>query len=86
LSAGGGRNGATGNHAARQLLARGLPVRAFVRQADDRADELGALGAEFDAVTDVVQAIGGAPPKSLEAFIRQNATVFGASQDAALMP
>jgi len=26
----GGRNGATGNHAARQLLARGLPVRAFV--------------------------------------------------------
>jgi NAD(P)H dehydrogenase (quinone) len=39
-----GRNGATGNHAARQLLARGLPVRAFVRQADDRADELGALG------------------------------------------
>jgi hypothetical protein len=26
------------------------------------------------------------PPKSLEAFIRQNATVFGASQDAAVMP
>jgi NAD(P)H dehydrogenase (quinone) len=43
----GGRNGATGNHAARQLLARGLPVRAFVRQADDRADELRALGAEI---------------------------------------
>jgi NAD(P)H dehydrogenase (quinone) len=47
-----GRNGATGNHAARQLLARGLPVRAFVRQADDRADELGALGAEI-AVGDI---------------------------------
>jgi NAD(P)H dehydrogenase (quinone) len=43
----GGRNGATGNHAARQLLAMGLPVRAFVRQADDRADELRALGAEI---------------------------------------
>ncbi len=26
-----GRHGVTGNHAARQLLARGLPVRAFVR-------------------------------------------------------
>jgi uncharacterized protein YbjT (DUF2867 family) len=48
----GGRNGATGNHAARQLLAMGLPVRAFVRQADDRADELRALGAEI-AVGDV---------------------------------
>jgi NAD(P)H dehydrogenase (quinone) len=43
----GGRNGATGNHAARQLLAMGMPVRAFVRQADDRADELRALGAEI---------------------------------------
>jgi NAD(P)H dehydrogenase (quinone) len=48
----GGRNGATGNHASRQLLARGLPVRAFVRQADDRADQLGALGAEI-AVGDI---------------------------------
>lgn len=37
---------------------------------------------EFDAVTDVVHAIGAAPPKSLEAFIRQNATVFGVSEDA----
>jgi NAD(P)H dehydrogenase (quinone) len=47
-----GHNGATGNHAARQLLAMGLPVRAFVRQADHRADELAALGAEI-AVGDV---------------------------------
>jgi uncharacterized protein YbjT (DUF2867 family) len=48
----GGRHGATGNHAARQLLARGLPVRAFVRQADQRADELRELGAEI-AVGDI---------------------------------
>src|SRR4030081_1789226 len=48
----GGRNGATGNHAAKQLLAQGHPVRAFVRQADQRAEELGALGAEI-AVGDV---------------------------------
>ena len=48
----GGRNGATGNHATRQLLAMGLPVRAFVHQADDRADELRALGAEI-AVGDI---------------------------------
>jgi NAD(P)H dehydrogenase (quinone) len=43
----GGRVGATGNHAARQLMEMGLPVRAFVRQANERADELRALGAEI---------------------------------------
>jgi uncharacterized protein YbjT (DUF2867 family) len=48
----GGSHGATGNHAARQLLARGLRVRAFVRQADERADELRELGAEI-AVGDI---------------------------------
>src|SRR3981189_1525677 len=47
-----GRNGATGNYAARQLLAMGLPVRAFVRQADERAGELRARGAQI-AVGDV---------------------------------
>jgi NAD(P)H dehydrogenase (quinone) len=48
----GGSHGATGNHVARQLLARGLPVRAFVHQADGRADELSGLGAEI-AVGDI---------------------------------
>jgi uncharacterized protein YbjT (DUF2867 family) len=48
----GGSHGATGNHVARQLLARDLPVRAFVRQADERADELRRLGAEI-AVGDI---------------------------------
>ncbi|HEY9304236.1 MAG TPA: NmrA family NAD(P)-binding protein [Mycobacterium sp.] len=47
-----GSHGATGNHVARQLLARGLPVRAFVRQMDERAGELKGLGAEI-AVGDV---------------------------------
>jgi uncharacterized protein YbjT (DUF2867 family) len=37
---------------------------------------------EFDAVTDVVETIGGVLPQSLEAFIRQNQTVFGAPQEA----
>jgi NAD(P)H dehydrogenase (quinone) len=37
---------------------------------------------EFDAVTDVVETIGGVPPQSLEAFIRQHQTVFGAPQEA----
>ena len=32
---------------------------------------------EFDTVTDVVETIGGVLPQSLEAFIRQNQTVFG---------
>ena len=48
----GGSHGATGNHVARQLLERGLRVRAFVRQADERADELRQLGAEI-AVGDI---------------------------------
>ena len=43
----GGRHGATGNHVVRQLLAQGLSVRAFVRQADERAKELGELGADI---------------------------------------
>jgi hypothetical protein len=37
---------------------------------------------EFDAVTDVVETIGDVPPQSLEAFIRQNQTVFGVPQEA----
>ena len=48
----GGSHGATGNHVARQLLARGLSVRAFVRTADERAEELRELGAEI-AVGDI---------------------------------
>jgi NAD(P)H dehydrogenase (quinone) len=48
----GGSHGATGNHVARQLLERGLQVRAFVRQADERANELRRLGAEI-AVGDI---------------------------------
>ncbi|PXW98864.1 NmrA family NAD(P)-binding protein [Mycolicibacterium moriokaense] len=43
----GGSHGATGNHVARQLLARGLPVRALVRRADERATELSELGADI---------------------------------------
>jgi hypothetical protein len=33
---------------------------------------------EFDAVTDVVETIGGAPPQSLDAFVRQHQAMFGA--------
>jgi uncharacterized protein YbjT (DUF2867 family) len=42
----GGQHGATGNHVVRQLLARKLPVRAFVFHADQRSERLVALGAE----------------------------------------
>ena len=41
-----GRHGATGATVARELLARGVPVRALVRADDDRADTLRAAGAE----------------------------------------
>ena len=47
LTGAGGAVGSTGNHAARQLLERKLPVRAFVHRADRRAEELSALGAEI---------------------------------------
>ena len=42
----GGRTGATGNHVVRRLRAQGLPVRALVFRADQRSDQLAALGAE----------------------------------------
>ena len=44
--AAGGQQGKTGRHVAEMLLARGIPVRAFVHRADERADRLRALGAE----------------------------------------
>ncbi|GAA5110558.1 NmrA family NAD(P)-binding protein [Pseudonocardia adelaidensis] len=43
----GGSHGATGNHVARQLLAKGLTVRAFVHHDDDRSAALEALGAQI---------------------------------------
>jgi len=44
--AAGGQQGQTGRHVTEMLLARGVPVRAFVHKLDDRADRLRALGAE----------------------------------------
>jgi NAD(P)H dehydrogenase (quinone) len=60
----GGSHGATGNHVVRQLLAQELSVRAFVRQADERAKELGELGADIavgdlHSFTDVRAALDG---------------------------
>jgi uncharacterized protein YbjT (DUF2867 family) len=52
IAGAGGSHGATGNHVARRLLERGLQVRAFVRRADERANELRKLGAEI-AVGDI---------------------------------
>jgi NAD(P)H dehydrogenase (quinone) len=60
----GGNHGATGNHVVRQLLARGLAVRAFMRRADERAEELRELGADIAVgdlhnFTDVLAALDG---------------------------
>src|SRR6202047_2368883 len=46
-SAAGGRQGKTGRHISEMLLARGIPVRAFVQQIDERSQHLRALGAEI---------------------------------------
>jgi uncharacterized protein YbjT (DUF2867 family) len=44
--AAGGLQGRTGRHVSQMLLARGIPVRAFVHRIDDRSERLRALGAE----------------------------------------
>jgi uncharacterized protein YbjT (DUF2867 family) len=46
-SAAGGKQGKTGRHVAEMLLTRGVPVRAFVRQIDERSDQLRARGADI---------------------------------------
>ena len=46
-SAAGGTQGRTGRHVAEMLLARGVPVRAFVHRIDERSDQLKSLGAEI---------------------------------------
>ena len=46
-SAAGGAQGRTGRHVSEILLKRGVPVRAFVRQIDERSDRLKSLGAEI---------------------------------------
>jgi uncharacterized protein YbjT (DUF2867 family) len=46
-SATGGKGGQTGRHVSEMLLARGIPVRAFVHKIDERSDRLRALGAEL---------------------------------------
>ncbi|WP_172178806.1 NAD(P)H-binding protein [Paraburkholderia elongata] len=45
--ASGGRQGQTGRHVSEMLLARGVPVRAFVHRSDERSGRLRALGAEL---------------------------------------
>src|SRR5262252_1797521 len=45
--ASGGRQGQTGRHVSEMLLARGVPVRAFVHRRDERSERLDALGAEI---------------------------------------
>jgi uncharacterized protein YbjT (DUF2867 family) len=46
-SAAGGRQGKTGRHVSEMMLARGIPVRAFVHSIDERSERLRALGAEI---------------------------------------
>jgi NAD(P)H dehydrogenase (quinone) len=65
----------------RQIRSGAEGVSPYLIEHLSRVAEAHQLG-EFEAVTDVIETIGGAPPKSLEAFIRENATVFGVPQDA----
>jgi uncharacterized protein YbjT (DUF2867 family) len=45
--AAGGTQGKTGRHVSAMLLARGIPVRAFVHKIDERSEYLRQLGAEI---------------------------------------
>lgn len=63
--ASGGQQGKTGRHVSEMLLARGVPVRAFVHRIDERSDHLRALGAEvfegdFLDIRSVQRAVQGA--------------------------
>jgi uncharacterized protein YbjT (DUF2867 family) len=63
-SAAGGTQGKTGRHVTEMLLKRNVPVRALVRQIDERSDRLKALGAEifvgdFLDVRSIQQAVKG---------------------------
>jgi uncharacterized protein YbjT (DUF2867 family) len=63
-SAAGGNQGKTGRRVSEMLLARKIPVRALVRQIDERSDRLKALGAEifvgdFLDVRSVLEAVKG---------------------------
>jgi uncharacterized protein YbjT (DUF2867 family) len=44
--AAGGQQGQTGRHVTEVLLARGMPVRAFVHKIDERSERLRVLGAD----------------------------------------
>jgi len=46
-AAAGGTQGQTGRHVTEKLLAKGVPVRAFVHRLDERSDRLRMLGAEL---------------------------------------
>src|SRR5262249_10459516 len=60
----------------RQILARNPVLQPHLLEHLMRVAEAHQRG-EFDAVSDVVQQIGGAPPKPLDLFITENRTAFG---------
>lgn len=62
--AAGGQQGQTGRYVSEMLLARGVPVRAFVHRIDQRSEHLRALGAEivqgdFHDIPSVERALAG---------------------------
>jgi uncharacterized protein YbjT (DUF2867 family) len=60
----------------RQILSRNPTFTTHFIEHLARVAEAHQRG-EFDGVTEVVQTIGGAPPKALDQFIRENRAAFG---------
>jgi hypothetical protein len=54
---------------ARQMPPYTIEYLSRVAEAHQRGD--------FDVQTDIVREVGGAPPKSLDAFIAENRATFG---------
>ncbi len=89
-----GATGKIGGAVARELLSRGVPVRAFVRSIDSRSDELHSRGAQvvagdladYDALLAALLGTKRAfyvPP--MDAYVVQNATAFAlAASDAGI--
>lgn len=71
--ASGGQQGRTGRHVAEMLLARGIPVRAFVQHLSNLWRTLRGFAQQPRAfqVSDTIEALGGAKPKTFETFLRE---------------
>jgi len=76
ITSAGARTEATGNSEVRQLLAAQLQMTPYLIEYLSRVAEAHQRG-DFDVQTDIVREVGGAPPKSPDAFVAESRGAFG---------